>query len=175
MINVLTLFSKKMIHDNRGKSCKFAAKKMGNIDIDELYLSYSKKNVIRGIHFQDEPYAQRKTVSVISGRITDVIIDLRPDSSTFLSIDVFDISEESDFLILIPKGCGHGFLALAEENIVLYGIEGQYKKESDSGILWSSIDYDWGIEKPILSNRDQGFITLEKYLLERNYKHERNL
>ena len=148
MINGLTLFSKKMIHDNRGKSCKFAAKKMGNIDIDELYLSYSKKNVI---------------------------IDLRPDSSTFLSIDVFDISEESDFLILIPKGCGHGFLALAEENIVLYGIEGQYKKESDSGILWSSIDYDWGIEKPILSNRDQGFITLEKYLLERNYKHERNL
>ena len=49
MINGLTLFSKKMIHDNRGKSCKFAAKKMGNIDIDELYLSYSKKNVIRGI------------------------------------------------------------------------------------------------------------------------------
>lgn len=162
MIDGLILADKKSIYDSRGKSCKLHSKDESNID--ELFLSYSRKNVIRGIHFQEEPYSQRKKVTVLKGKIIDVVVDLRPVSKTFLEVDEFDIEEDSNFSVLIPKGCGHGFLALEDENIVLYEIEGCYNKEYDKGILWNSIGYEWNIEYPVLSERDQQFITLEEYL-----------
>lgn len=172
MIEGITLIPRKETLDDRGRSCKLFSREVADIDIDELYLSNSKKYVIRGIHFQDEPYAQRKTVTVLKGRIRDVVIDLRPDSNSFLAVDEFDIDERAEFSLLIPKGCGHGFLALENENIILYGIEGKYNRDFDNGVLWNSINYDWNIKSPILSKRDQEFLTLEKYLLERNKRYE---
>lgn len=170
IIEDLEVIPKKIIFDNRGKSSKLYSK--SDRDIDELFVSSSKKGVIRGIHFQDEPYSQRKSVTVLKGKIKDVVIDLRQNSSTYLSVESFDLDEDTDYSLLIPRGCGHGFLALDRENIVLYGIEGVFEKSADSGILWSSIDYDWKIANPILSERDQNFPTLEEYLYERTRKNE---
>lgn len=162
MIEGILLLPQKVVHDHRGKSCKIYSKEAR--EIDEVFLSYSKKNVIRGIHFQEEPFSQQKIVSVLKGRIKDVVIDLRTTSKTFLEINEFELDEKTETSLLIPKGCGHGFLALEQENIVLYEIAGKYNAQADKGILWSSIGHEWGIQNPILGDRDQGLITLENYL-----------
>lgn len=162
MIEGLRLIPRKKMIDNRGKTCKIYTKNEG--DLDELFLSYSRKDVIRGIHFQEQPHAQKKVVTVIKGRIKDVVIDLREDSPSFLQVNDFDLGENSEISLLVPKGCGHGFLALDEENIVLYEIEGEYAKNFERGILWNSINYDWNIDNPILSERDMGFETLDYFL-----------
>ena len=118
MIEGMLLFSKKVVLDQRGKSCKIYSKE--EREMDEIFVSYSKKNVIRGIHFQEEPFSQQKIVTVMKGRIKDIVIDLRPDSKTFLEVNEFELDEKAGTSLLIPKGCGHGFLALEQENIVLY-------------------------------------------------------
>lgn len=139
-----------------------------NIDIKELYYSYSQKDVIRGMHFQLPPYEVSKLVCVIQGSILDVVIDLRKNSPTYKMVASVEIKENRNSL-LVPKGCAHGFRSLEDDTIVFYQQSDVHSKEHDSGILWDSFDFDWQVDKPILSDRDLSLTKLKDFQTPFNY------
>jgi dTDP-4-dehydrorhamnose 3,5-epimerase len=98
--------------------------------------SYSKKGVIRGLHFQKPPYAQTKLVRVLSGTILDVAVDLRKGQPTFKKVYSVELSSRSSRQLLIPKGFAHGFSVLSEEADVLYKSDGFYHPEAEGGIFY---------------------------------------
>ncbi|WAC10021.1 dTDP-4-dehydrorhamnose 3,5-epimerase [Dyadobacter pollutisoli] len=117
--------------------------------------SFSKKGVVRGLHFQNTPFAQGKLVRVISGRVLDVAVDIRPDSPTFGKHEIFELRSDLNNIAYIPEGFAHGFVAL-EDSIFSYKCTNIYDKASESGILWNDSDLgiDWGVENPIVSEKD---------------------
>lgn len=126
----------------------------------EFYYSVSQKNVIRGMHFQSPPFDHTKMVYVSKGKILDVIVDIRKHSKTYgecFSIELDDIQAR---YLYIPKGFAHGFLSLENGTIVNYAQTSCYSKEHDCGIAQDSIVFDWGIDNPIVSERD---LTFQKF------------
>jgi len=129
----------------------------------EEYITTSKKNVIRGMHFQLPPFDHEKMVIPLSGSVMDVIIDLRKKSDTYLEVVSIKLDSNKNNAMYIPKGCAHGFLSLEDHSSLLYKVTSVYNQEADSGILWSSIDFEWDIKTPILSERDKSFSKIENY------------
>ncbi|MDR1884360.1 MAG: dTDP-4-dehydrorhamnose 3,5-epimerase family protein [Prevotella sp.] len=132
-------------------------------DFCEFYYSISKKDVIRGMHFQLSPFDHAKLVYVSKGKIRDVVVDLRKQSKTykqFFSIELDDISAK---YLYIPKGLAHGFLSLEEDTIVNYAQTSCYSKEHDSGIRFDSFSYNWGLDNPVVSGRDLNFDILDNF------------
>ena len=119
-------------------------------------MSKSKKNVIRGLHFQSKK-TQDKFISVIKGRILDVVVDLRKNSKTFGKHFKIILSENKAKYLFVPKGFAHGFLTLDKENIVLYSCSNYRSPKYEKIIKWNDKDLKikWGIKKPILSKRDE--------------------
>jgi dTDP-4-dehydrorhamnose 3,5-epimerase len=117
--------------------------------------SFSIKGVLRGLHFQREPYAQAKLVSVISGRVLDVAVDLRRNSPTYGKHFSVILEAEKRNMLLVPEGFAHGFAAL-EDSIFSYKCSNVYNKESEGGIIWNDKDLniDWGISNPLVSEKD---------------------
>ena len=117
--------------------------------------SFSIKGVVRGLHFQNAPFAQGKLVRVISGRVLDVAVDIRPDSSTFGKHEVFELRSDTNNMAYIPEGFAHGFVAL-EDSVFSYKCTNVYNKGAESGLLWNDPDLgiDWGVENPIVSEKD---------------------
>jgi dTDP-4-dehydrorhamnose 3,5-epimerase len=117
--------------------------------------SFSIKGVVRGLHFQKAPFAQGKLVRVISGTVLDVAVDIRPESPTFGKHEIFELSSEKNNIAYIPEGFAHGFVAL-EDSVFSYKCTNIYNKESESGILWNDADLNinWGVENPIVSEKD---------------------
>lgn len=124
--------------------------------------SFSIKGVVRGLHFQNEPFAQGKLVRVISGRVLDVAVDIRPDSPTFGKHEVFELRSDTNNMAYVPGGFAHGFVAL-EDSVFSYKCTNVYNKGAESGILWNDPDLgiDWGIENPIVSEKDMILPTLK--------------
>ncbi|GAA4401261.1 dTDP-4-dehydrorhamnose 3,5-epimerase [Nibrella viscosa] len=118
--------------------------------------SFSVKGVLRGLHFQREPFAQGKLVRVIAGQVLDVAVDLREDSPTFGQYEAFLLDAKINNIVYIPEGFAHGFVAL-EDSIFSYKCTNVYNKAAESGIIWNDPDLniDWGIENPIVSEKDQ--------------------
>jgi dTDP-4-dehydrorhamnose 3,5-epimerase len=127
-------------------------------NIQETFLSYSKKNVLRGLHFQYiKP--QTKIISCIFGSILDVVVDLRNDSPTFGKHQLFNLSNENHDSLIIPKGCAHGFLALTN-SLIVYKCDEVYDKQSDSGIIYNDVKLNiaWPINRKfVISDRDLTF------------------
>jgi dTDP-4-dehydrorhamnose 3,5-epimerase len=123
--------------------------------------SFSIKGVVRGLHFQNAPFAQGKLVRVISGRVLDVAVDIRPDSPTFGKHEVFELRSDTNNTAYVPEGFAHGFVAL-EDSVFSYKCTNVYNKGAESGILWNDPDLgiDWGIENPIVSEKDLILPTL---------------
>ena len=119
-------------------------------------VSVSKKNVIRGLHYQKKN-AQGKFISVIKGKILDVVVDLRKNSKTFGKHYSTVLSEKNCTSIYIPEGFAHGFACLDKVNIVIYSCSNYRNKNSEHGILWNdkSLKIKWPIRKPIISEKDQ--------------------
>jgi dTDP-4-dehydrorhamnose 3,5-epimerase len=117
--------------------------------------SFSIKGVVRGLHFQNAPFAQGKLVSVISGRVLDVAVDIRPDSPTFGKHEVFELRSDTNNMAYVPEGFAHGFVAL-EDSVFSYKCTNVYNKGAESGLLWNDPDLgiDWGVENPIVSEKD---------------------
>ncbi len=132
-------------------------------EIKETYYSVSNKNVIRGLHFQLPPYEHAKIVHVVKGRVIDVLLDLRKSSNTYGKVFHFSLSEDEPAALYIPVGFAHGFKTLEDNTLMLYQVTSIYEKKSDTGILYSSIDYDWGIKNPIVSERDMSFGKFEDF------------
>ncbi len=117
--------------------------------------SFSVKGVLRGLHFQREPYAQGKLVRVISGQVLDVAVDLRADSPTFGQHETFLLDSRLNNMAYIPEGFAHGFLAL-EDSVFSYKCTNVYHKSSEGGLRWDdpALGIDWGIADPIVSEKD---------------------
>lgn len=123
--------------------------------------SFSVKGVLRGLHFQNEPFAQGKLVRVISGRVLDIAVDLRPHSPTFGQYEAFELDARRNNMVYVPEGFAHGFVAL-EDSIFSYKCTNVYHKAAESGIIWNDADLniDWGIRSPIVSEKDQQLASL---------------
>lgn len=119
-------------------------------------ISRSYQGTIRGLHYQKER-PQAKLVQCISGRILDVAVDLRKNSSTFGQYYSVVLSEKNHKQLYIPEGFAHGFSVLSDQAIVHYKCSRYYDKESERGIRWDDplIHIDWEISKPILSEKDR--------------------
>jgi len=132
-------------------------------DFCELYFSISKKNTIRGMHFQRPPFDHTKLVYVSKGSIRDVVVDLRKKSETFGAFFDVELNDKDARYLYIPKGLAHGFLSLEDDTIVNYAQTSCHSKEHDSGIALDSFGFDWNTRNIIISERDKSFPGLDDF------------
>jgi len=127
-------------------------------------VSDSKKNVVRGLHIQSK-FQQAKFVSVLKGKIYDVVLDLRKKSKTYGKYHVSILSEKNCTSLFVPQGFAHGFCGLEKDNLVLYGMTNYRSKNNEVGIIWNdkTIKIKWPIKKPIVSKKDKNNITFQKF------------
>ena len=151
-----------LFNDERGyffENFNHFAFKQDNIDLNFIQenFSKSKKNVIRGLHFQKNPKAQAKLVTAVSGEIFDVAVDLRKNSPTFGKWVSEILSEINHKSLYIPEGFAHGFCVLSESATVMYKINQEYSPDHEQGIIWNDpdIDISWPISESIISEKDQ--------------------
>ncbi|MEN9649273.1 MAG: hypothetical protein RL094_240 [Candidatus Parcubacteria bacterium] len=159
--DVLIVTSDKF-HDDRGYFMEMAKisefKKLGLPDSFPQYnMSYSKKDVIRGLHYQHGEFAQGKLVYLISGKVRDVFVDMRSDSPTYKKFQTIDLTGEDSTFIYIPPGFAHGFSVLSDEAYFLYACTKEYTKTAEGGIRFDdpTLDIDWGVTTPVVSEKDQ--------------------
>lgn len=120
--------------------------------------SYSAQiGTVRGIHFQNNPYCQAKLVRCTRGYITDIVVDLRPTSPTYRQWLAVDLTQDNKRQLFIPHGFGHGFVTRSADVEIQYKVDALYNKACDRSILWCdpAIGVDWGVETPILSDKDK--------------------
>jgi len=129
-----------------------------SIDFIQDNQSFSKKNVLRGLHFQEGEHSQAKLVRVVKGEVLDVVVDLRKDSSTFGQHFKKILSDENQTMIFIPKGMAHGFLSISDEVIFIYKCDNYYNKASEKGIIYNdetlNIDWEQSHENIVISEKD---------------------
>lgn len=155
-------------HDARGTFVKtFHAPAFAEHGIEfalmESYFSLSKKDVIRGMHFQTPPHQHSKVVFCPQGAILDVIVDLRKDSPTYRQYYAHELSAQNHMAYYIPEGFAHGFKSLTDDAITYYLVSSAYNMVHDTGIRYDSIGLDWGVSEPIISARDLSFIRMEDF------------
>lgn len=146
--------------DERGWFSESYNKKVFNLNIDFIQDNHSmskQKNTLRGLHFQNNPYAQSKLIRCTKGRVLDVAVDLRKKSKTFKRWVSVELSEENHLQLFIPKGFAHGFLTLTDNTEFQYKVDQYYNKEHDRVIRFDDpeIGIDWEISNPILSKKDK--------------------
>ena len=158
----LLVIQPKVFEDERGYFFESFNKDKFNIEgINCEFLqdneSKSQKGVLRGLHFQNPPYAQAKLVRVIKGAVLDVAVDIRKSSATYGQHYTLELSEMNKTIMFIPEGFAHGFLTLADNTIFSYKCTQLYNKASEDVIFWNDPDLkiNWGITDPILSEKDQ--------------------
>tara|TARA_B110000971_G_scaffold146117_1_gene149215 strand:+ start:1596 stop:2111 length:516 start_codon:yes stop_codon:yes gene_type:complete len=127
-------------------------------------MSYSKKNVLRGLHIQRKN-SQAKLITVVHGAIYDVCVDLRKKSKTYGEKFSIRLSQNSNTSIIIPAGFAHGFLCLTKNCVLYYKCSKYRDKNSEVSILWNDPDLkiNWPVKKPILSEKDQKGILLKNF------------
>ncbi len=128
-------------------------------------LSKSKKNVLRGLHLQKKNQ-QEKFVSVIKGKILDVVVDLRKNSKTFGKNYKIILSEQNCKSIFIPKGFAHGFLGIDKENIIVYGNSNYRSKNNEIGLMWNdkNLAINWPKKKFIISKKDRNNLSFKEFV-----------
>lgn len=134
-----------------------------DVELKETYYSLSQQDVIRGMHFQMPPYEHDKIIHVIQGKVVDVVLDLRKESKTYKQFIDIKLTGNKPKSIYIPKGFAHGFKCMEDNTIMLYQVSTGYNAQHDAGIAYDSIGYDWGIDDPIVSERDRTFPTLSEF------------
>ena len=164
------LFLLKAVHmnDNRGSFRKlfnadFFRENQLETDLKEIYYSVSRKNVIRGMHFQAPPADHAKIVYVSYGSIKDVVVDLRQESPAYGHYYSVELDADGGYYLYIPKGFAHGFASLEEGTIVNYVQTSVYAPREDSGIRYDSFGFDWEISEPVVSERDRAFPGLNSF------------
>ena len=154
--------------DDRGKfvktyNCDSFASFGLQTEWSEEYVSVSKKNVIRGMHFQSPPHEHSKLVYCLRGKALDVVVDLRRSSCTYGKYFKIELDADDDLGLYIPRGFAHGFLALDNDTTMQYKVSSVYAPENDMGIRWDSFGLDWEIACPILSKRDREHPMLNEF------------
>jgi dTDP-4-dehydrorhamnose 3,5-epimerase len=128
-------------------------------------ISFSRKGVVRGLHFQLAPYEQAKLVSVLSGKVLDVVVDLRKGSPTFGKSYTCELDGERHNLLMVPEGFAHGFAAL-EDSLFMYKTSNLYNREAECGIRWNdpALNINWPFADPVLSDKDRLLPTFDELL-----------
>lgn len=165
------LITYKTFHDNRGYfSVPFNREDLNNhlgydINFVQDNMSFSKKNVIRGLHFQTGEFEQAKLVTCTYGRVLDVVVDIRKDSHTFGNVITIELGLGLERQLFVPRGCAHGFSTLSDSAIFQYKVDNVYNKESEDGIIYNDnvLKINWQVEsgKEIVSEKDK---ELKKFL-----------
>jgi len=131
-----------------------------------VHVIYTKsiKGTLRGLHYQKDPMAQGKLVSVVEGEIFDVVVDMRVGSSTYGKWLGVTLDDKKKQMLYIPEGFAHGFCILSETAQLIYYCTQVYSPEHERGIIWNDkvLDIVWPIENPILSDRDQNLLPLDQ-------------
>jgi dTDP-4-dehydrorhamnose 3,5-epimerase len=158
----LFLVKPRVFGDDRGFFMEtFAQRDFADAGIDarlvQINHSKSVRGVLRGLHFQRNPYEQAKLVRCIRGEIRDVAVDTRPDSKTFGKHVATDLSEVNRNMLYVPRGFAHGFIVLSDIAEVEYAVDNVYAPDHEGGIIWNDPDLGiaWPIENPILSDKDK--------------------
>lgn len=126
----------------------------------------SRKGVVRGLHFQQPPFAETKLVRVILGAVWDVFVDLRRSSKSYGQWDAIELSSQDQKALYIPKGFAHGYCTLSEESALLYKMDTRYAPEAAAGIRWNDADLaiPWPVRNPITSARDDTWVRFREFV-----------
>jgi dTDP-4-dehydrorhamnose 3,5-epimerase len=127
-----------------------------SFEVKQINLAKSGKNVLRGLHFQTGSAAQTKLINVTQGAVRDVVVDIRPNSLTYLQHFTYELTSPEVFL-LVPKGFAHGYFTLADETMFQYAVDNYYSPTEEGGILYNDpkLAIDWGFgETPSVSKKD---------------------
>jgi len=162
-IDGLFIIEIKPFYDQRGQLFKpfissFYLNNIGkniNINIKEVWFTKSKLNVVRAMHLQTGEFACEKIVAIIQGKVHDVILDMRKESATYGNVFDIELSENSPQALFIPIGCAHGYRVISDDAIVMYMTTQEHSPKDDTGIKYDSFGFDWGIENPIISEKDR--------------------
>jgi len=164
------LIKPKVFEDGRGhffESYNQNSFKENGLDLNFVQdnQSLSQKGVLRGLHFQKPPFAQGKLIRVIKGKVLDVAVDIRKKSPTYGQHILVELSEYNKHMFYIPEGFAHGFLTLEDNTIFSYKCTNFFNKESEGSLLWNDTDLniDWGIEDPLLSEKDVNAPTFNSF------------
>ena len=170
-IDGLLLFESEKYDDSRGSFAEvyrlnqFSKFLPNNINFIQDNESFSSKGVLRGLHFQKKPFEQSKLIRVIKGKIQDIAVDLRKESSNYLNYVSVILNEDNKKQLFIPKGFGHAFLTLSDEAIVSYKVDAYYNPKFDSGIKFNdpklNISWELNNDEIIQSTKDTKLAYLQ--------------
>jgi dTDP-4-dehydrorhamnose reductase/dTDP-4-dehydrorhamnose 3,5-epimerase len=164
----------KRFGDNRGYFSSVTEEELMNLGFNRIFQvsnSLSSKGIIRGLHFQKNPYCQAKVVRCQRGAVIDVVVDIRKDSETYGKWTSVELTPENGKMLYVPRGFAHGFLSLEDDTLFEYYVDNKYMPRLEGGILWNDpklgINWDeifkkYGISEPILSAKDKDRCTLEE-------------
>ncbi|MFM7731082.1 MAG: dTDP-4-dehydrorhamnose 3,5-epimerase [Flavobacteriales bacterium] len=158
----LLVLQPKQFVDHRGlffesfNEARFRIQSGLNITFVQDNISHSAKHVLRGLHFQVSPKSQAKLITVLSGSVLDVVVDLRRTEATFGQWFSMELSAANGKQLFIPEGFAHGFVALEENTIFHYKCSNYYSPDAERSLLWNdpTIGIQWPVEKPILADKD---------------------
>jgi len=165
-IDGLKIIKTNIFKDKRGFLKEVFRKNiLNNKDFPFDIMSYSKKNVLRGLHIQTIK-SQAKLITVSHGKIFDVAVDLRKNSKTFGKYLSLKMSDKDDFSLFIPSGFAHGFMCLSKNCVINYKCSSYRNKESEKTLKWNddNLNIKWPIKKPIISIKDKKNMTFNKYI-----------
>ena len=152
----LLILKSQIFEDKRGFLKESFRKDVLNKNFAFDIMSHSKKNVLRGLHFQSK-YSQAKLITVTHGKILDVAVDLRKKSKTFGKYFSIEISHEDDFSFFIPENFAHGFLCLSKSCTINYKCSNYRNPQYEKTLTWNDpvINVKWPVKKPVLSDKDK--------------------
>ena len=162
----LKIISQKKNSDSRGnlrETFRREIIKWDNLIFD--YATTSKKNVLRGFHFQSK-FKQAKFVNVLKGKIFDCVVDLRKSSKTFGKSFSIELSEKNCLSLYVPEGFAHAYYTYSNLSIIYYKLSNYYHPEYEDGLLWNDkfLNIKWPIKKPIISKKDNNLKTFSEFL-----------
>ncbi|MGA2895714.1 MAG: dTDP-4-dehydrorhamnose 3,5-epimerase [Xanthobacteraceae bacterium] len=134
------------------------AKRGLQTDFVQRSISYNaRRGTLRGLHFQDQPHAETKIIRCTRGAAFDVVIDLRPQSTSYRRWQAVELTAENRWMVYIPAGCAHGFQTLVEETELVYEITPAYEPAAARGIAWNdpTLAIKWPEGEPVLSSSDR--------------------
>ena len=164
----------KRFGDHRGyfeSVTKEQLEELGFKGIQQVSNSLSGKGILRGLHFQKDPYSQAKVVRCHRGAVIDVVVDLRKDSATYGKYTSVELTPENGRMLYVPRGFAHGFISLKDDTLFEYYVDNKYMPRMEDCILWNdpNIDINWNeifekydIKEPILSDKDKVRIPLSE-------------
>lgn len=156
-------------HDERGFFARtWCNREAATVGIDQQFVQCStsfnlRRGTLRGLHYQSKPHEERKLVRCTAGAIFDVLVDIRPESPTYLRWAAFDLTAANGLQLYIPAGVAHGFQTLQDSTEVLYQMNEYYYPEHSRGLAWNdpAFGIDWPEGPRIISERDQQYAPFQ--------------